>query len=104
LIDSPDSLRYLAEMSEGMPVGIAFAPYHLPQDATLQASLIEEIGPQLFHYYAREHGVGSHEKRPKEEEMLQMPGYGEFDFTPSVAALRKIQYKGLTEIFMHPVP
>ena len=43
-------------------------------------------------------------KLPKEEELLQMPGRGELDFTPLFAALKNINYKGWTEIFMHPVP
>ena len=33
-----------------------------------------------------------------------MPGRGELDSRPRVAALRKIEYRGWTEIFMHPVP
>ena len=41
---------------------------------------------------------------PKEEELLQMPGRGTLDFTPLLAALKRINYQGWTEIFMHPVP
>jgi len=33
-----------------------------------------------------------------------MPGRGDLDFTPLMAALRDIRYTGWTEIFMHPVP
>ena len=35
---------------------------------------------------------------------MQLPGRGPMDFTPLMAALRKINYTGWTEIFMHPVP
>ena len=46
LIDSPDSLRWLAEFATP-GVGIALAPYHLPQETALLASLIRDLGPKL---------------------------------------------------------
>ena len=33
-----------------------------------------------------------------------MPGRGSMDFKPILAALKKIDYRGWTEVFMHPVP
>ena len=33
-----------------------------------------------------------------------MPGYGSLDFTPLLAAMKKTNYRGWTEVFMHPVP
>ena len=48
--------------------------------------------------------MGCAKKLPKEQELLQMPGRGELDFTPLLVALRDIDYHGWTEIFMHPVP
>ena len=33
-----------------------------------------------------------------------MPHLGPLDFKPLVAALRKINFAGYTEIFMHPFP
>ena len=33
-----------------------------------------------------------------------MPGRGELDFSPLLSALKRIDYSGWTEIFMHPVP
>jgi sugar phosphate isomerase/epimerase len=104
LIDSPDSLRWFAEFSKWPNFGIALAPYHLPQDTQLLASLIEDLGPRLVHFYAWQHGMGCMEKLPKQQEMLQMPGRGEMDFTPLLGALQKIYYRGWTEVFMHPVP
>lgn len=104
LIRSPDSQRWFAEYSRKMPLGIALAPYHLPQDPKMMARLIEDLGPGLLHVYAWQHGKGCHEKLPKDEELLQMPGRGSLDFQPLVAALEKIDYRGWTEIFMHPVP
>ena len=104
LIMSPDSMRWLAEYAPSKHIGIALAPYHLPQDPALLAKLIEDLGDHLVHFYAWQHGVGCHEKRPKDQELLQMPGRGDLDFAPLLAALRKIDYSGWTEIFMHPVP
>ena len=104
LIESPDSMRWLVELMDTRHLGIALAPYHLPQDAERIAGLIEDLGPRLVHFYAWQHGMGCHKKLPKEQELLQMPGRGELDFQPILAALRKIHYAGWTEIFMHPVP
>ncbi|QNN22620.1 sugar phosphate isomerase/epimerase [Planctomycetales bacterium ZRK34] len=105
IICSPDSMKYFAEYSADLPrLGIAFAPHHLPQDAALQARLIEDLGPAINFFYAQEHGKGSHHKQPREDEHLQMPHLGPLDFKPLVAALRKINFTGRTEIFMHPFP
>lgn len=104
LLNHPDSLRYLAEFADSPAMGIAFAPYHLPQDAELQARLIRDIGPKLCHFYAWEHGEGSTGEMPKVLEMKQLPGYGPLDFQPLVQALKDIDYQGWTSIFMHPYP
>ncbi|TWU46325.1 Xylose isomerase-like TIM barrel [Rubripirellula tenax] len=104
LIDSPDSLKWLVELCDHPKLGIALAPYHLTQEPTAIAELIRDLGPRLSVFYAWQHGMGSTEKLPKEQELLQMPGRGDFDFTPLVDALRTIHFTGPTEIFMHPVP
>jgi sugar phosphate isomerase/epimerase len=104
LLCSPDSLRWFAEMASSPNLGVALAPYHLPQDPQLLARLIEDLGPKLALFYAWQHGHGCMTKLPKDEELLQMPGRGPLDFTPLLAALKKIGFQGLTEIFMHPVP
>ena len=104
LIESPDSMRWLIEFTDSPHLGIALAPYHLPDDAQLVAQLIEDLGPGLALFYAWQHGMGCHEKLPKEQELMQMPGRGTLDFTPILSALKKIDYAGWTEIFMHPVP
>lgn len=104
LIESPDSLKWLAELRPSKHLAIAFAPYHLPQDAMLLAGLIETLGDSLAVFYAWQHGMGCHQKLPKEQELLQMPGRGDLDFAPLLAALKRMNYSGWTEIFMHPVP
>lgn len=104
LIDSPDSLKWLAEMRPSSHLAVAFAPYHLPQRERLLADLIRTLGNRVAIFYAWQHGKGCMEKLPKEEELLQMPGRGPLDFAPLVEALQEIRYQGWTEIFMHPVP
>lgn len=104
LFESADSLRYLADLRESHSIGVALAPYHLPQDADQLASLIRELGPALVMFYAWQHGDGCMVRLPKEQELLQLPGRGPLDFAPLLHALRDIQYNGWTEIFMHPVP
>ena len=107
LIDSPDALKWLAELAPSKNIGIALAPYHiesLGQSAADLAKLIRSLGNRMVMFYAWQHGMGCHKKLPKEQELLQMPGRGELDFTPIVRALKQIDYTGYTSIFMHPVP
>lgn len=104
LIDSPDSIRWFAELCPSESLGIALAPYHLPQDPALIAQLIADLGDRLVHFYAWQHGYGCQKKLPKQQELMQLPGRGDLDFVPIVAALKKINYSGWTEVFMHPVP
>lgn len=104
LLDTPDAVRYFAEFARSERLGVALAPYHLPQDPQLLAGLIDDLGPKLVHFYAWEHGRGAREKLPKELELQQLPGFGEFDFAPLLQALRRIRFAGAVEVFMHPVP
>jgi len=104
LIESPESLRWLAELRPSDHLGIALAPYHLPQDPALLANLIRDLGNSIRVFYAWQHGMGAMKKLPKEQELLQMPGRGDLDFLPLLSALRDVGYDGWTEIFMHPVP
>ena len=104
LIATPDSIRYLGEFSDSPNLGVALAPYHLPQDEKVLAGLIENLGPKLVHFYAWQHGQGCMKKLPKQQELEQMPGRGKLDFRPILAALKKMNYRHFTEIFMHPVP
>lgn len=106
LIDSADSLKWLAEMAPEQ-IGIALAPYHLEKlglGAPELASLVESLGNRNLLFYAWQYGMGCQEKLPKEQELLQMPGRGDLDFAPIIASLKKINFQGYTEVFMHPVP
>ncbi len=104
LIDSADSLKWLAELRPSKHLAIALAPYHLPQDKGALSDLIRALGNSIAMFYAWQHGMGCTVKLPKEQELLQMPGRGDLDFAPMLSALRDIKYSGWTEIFMHPVP
>jgi sugar phosphate isomerase/epimerase len=104
LIESPDSLKWLAELRPSKHLAIAFAPYHLPQEEEQLSSLIQTLANSIAVFYAWQHGMGCHKKLPKEQELLQMPGRGELDFGPLLSALKHVNYDGWTEIFMHPVP
>ncbi len=104
LIASPDSLKWLRDLAPSPHLGIAFAPYHLPQDAEFLGSLLSQLGNSVKVFYAWQHGAGCMEKLPKEQELLQLPGRGTLDFAPLVKALVEMNYQGWTEIFMHPVP
>ncbi len=104
LVVSPDAIRWLGELASSDRVGIALAPHHLPQDGDLMATLARDLGPKLTFVYAQQHGKGSKEKLPKEDELLQMPGRGSLDFGPLMRQLAAMRYAGPLEIFMHPVP
>jgi len=104
LFEATDGLKWLVDLSDNKHLGVALAPYHLPQDASQLADLIRHLGSRIEIFYAWQHGHGCMEKLPKDEELLQMPGRGSLDFAPLLSALRDIQYAGWTEIFMHPVP
>ena len=103
-MNTPDSIRWFADAVEQQQVGIALAPYHLPQDPAELARLITDLGPKLVHFYAWEHGMGCMTRLPKDQELMQLPGRGPLDFGPLVQALKTSGYSGWTEVFMHPVP
>ncbi len=104
LINDPDTQRWLMDALPSKHFGMAMAPYHLEQDESQIAKLINDLDERLVHFQAWQHGMGCMKKLPKEQELLQLPGRGDLDFVPLLAALKKINYQGRTEIFMHPVP
>lgn len=104
LLQAPEGIRRFAELATHDRVGVAFAPHHLPQDAALIATLARDLGPKVRFVYAQQHGKGSKDKLPKDDEMLQMPGRGPLDFAPLMRELAAMRFAGPVEIFMHPVP
>lgn len=107
LIHTPDSLLWLKELAPENGLGCALAPYHLETlglGAESLAQLIKDLGNFNRIFYAWQYGKGCMKKLPKEEELLQMPGRGDLDFSPLVKAMRDVGFDGWTELFMHPVP
>ncbi len=104
LISSPESQLMVMDALPSDRLGIAMAPYHLPQDTDVISGLIRELGDRLVHIQAWEHGMGCMQKLPKDQELMQLPHRGPLDWVPVLAALKDIDYQGRTEIFMHPVP
>ncbi len=105
IIDTPDSLLWLADDIRNIPgIGIALAPYHLPQDTKLLSDLITHIDKKMTLFYTWEHGMGCMKPMPKDEEIQQLPGRGKLDWKPLLAALKATKFTGPTEIFMHPTP
>lgn len=104
LISSPDSIRMLLDLLPSEHLGLAMAPYHLPQDPETIGGLIRELDSRLVHIQAWEYGMGCMTQLPKEQELLQLPHRGPMDWTPILAALMGIRYAGRVEVFMHPTP
>lgn len=104
VIHTPESIRLMMDKLPSRRLGLAMAPYHLPQDTGVISGLIRDLGPRLVHLQAWEHGDGCMTKLPKEQELKQLPHRGPLDWRPILAALNDIRYEGRTEVFMHPVP
>lgn len=105
MLSSPDSIRYFAEMNPSKNVGIAFAPHHLYDAVEEIPGLLRDCGKENLPFiYFQEHHPSSKTKMAKEEELKQLPGFGSLDYVPILAALQVVEFSGLAEIFMHPVP
>ncbi len=62
-----DEMHVLKQLFADSPhLGIALAPYHLPQDAAIIARLIGDLGPKLVFFQAWQHGMGSFKPLPKQ--------------------------------------
>jgi sugar phosphate isomerase/epimerase len=104
LISSWDAIRWLRDAAPNDNLGIAMAPYHLPQEPVTLASWIKELGPFLKLFYAWQHGQGAMQALPRDQQLEQLPSRGPLDFRPIMHALAEIQFPGWIEIFMHPFP
>lgn len=105
MLSSPDSIRYFKEFNPSKNVGVAFAPHHLHDAVEEIPKLIADLGREMIpFFYFQEHHPSSKKKMTKADERKQLPGFGSLDYVPVIAALKKIEFDGLSEIFMHPVP
>ncbi len=103
LLATPESLPMLLDAIPERHVGVALAPYHLPQEPELLGKLAGELGERVLFFYAWQHGDGSGDLAPSKQRR-QLPGVGPLDFKPMLAALRRNRFAGWTSIFMHPTP
>jgi sugar phosphate isomerase/epimerase len=103
LLEPPESLNLLVDAIPDRHVGVAFAPFHLPQDPALLGRLVGDLGERLFYFYAWQYGDGSGDLPPARQKR-QLPGVGPLDFRPMLAALKRNRFDGWTSIFMHPTP
>lgn len=94
LLDSIDSIKTFVELNRNPRLGIALAPYHVQARGESVEGAIAAAGPQLRFFYAWQHAPGIEE----------LPGHGPADFTPWLAALAKVQYRGYVNPFMHNEP
>ena len=94
LLNSVDSFKAFVDNNPHPRLGLALAPYHLQALKASVEDAIAAAGKQLFFFYAWQHAGG----------IQQLPGLGQTDFTPWLAALAKIDYKWYVNPFMHNEP
>lgn len=94
LLDSNDSFKAFVDVNKSPRLGIALAPYHVQGKKASVEEAIAILGPQLFYFYAWQLAPG----------VEQLPGLGPTDFTPWLAALAKINYRGYVNPFLHGEP
>jgi len=103
VLEPPESLNMLMDAIPEKHIGVAFAPFHLPQDPVLLGKLVGDLGDRLLYFYAWQYGDGSGNIPPPQQKK-QLPGVGPLDFKPMLAALKRHRFNGWTSIFMHPTP
>jgi len=91
LVNTLDSLKAFVDNNTSPRLGIALAPFHLQGIKASVPEAIRICGKQLFFFYAWQRGRGTR----------QLPGHGPTDFTPWLAALGEVGYKGYVNPFMH---
>lgn len=102
-IDTIEAMERLVRDLQSPAVGFTIAPPHLVANGESAADAIRRLGPRVFGFYLwdlgkryeRAHAI---EFGPGEE---QVPGQGQLDFTPMVAALREVGYAGSLNIALH---
>ena len=91
LLNTLDSLKAFVDTNRSPRLGIALAPFHLQGIRASVPEAIRTCGKQLFFFYAWQRARG----------MSQLPGHGPTDFTPWLAALGEVGYRGYVNPFMH---
>ncbi|MCL4786965.1 MAG: sugar phosphate isomerase/epimerase [Verrucomicrobia bacterium] len=91
LLDSLDSFKAFVDLNPYQRVGIALAPYHVQAIGASVEDAIHIAGRQLLFFYAWQKADG----------MNQLPGHGQTDFQPWLAALAEVNYPWYVNPFMH---
>jgi sugar phosphate isomerase/epimerase len=94
LLDSLDSFKAFVEINRSRRLGIALAPYHLQAIGASVEEAIRISGRQLLYFYAWQRAPG----------LKQLPGHGETDFAPWLAALAEVEFAGYVNPFLHDEP
>jgi sugar phosphate isomerase/epimerase len=94
LLNSRDSFKAFVELNRNPRLGIALAPYHLQAAGISVEEVIGIAGKQLLFFYAWQHAEG----------LKQLPGIGQADFAPWLAALARAGYAEYVNPFMHGHP
>ena len=94
LLDSLDSFKAFVDNNRSPRLGLALAPYHVQAVKASVEEAIRICGSQLFFFYAWQ----------QQADVQQLPGHGPVDFTPWIAALAKVRYRGFVNPFMHGHP
>jgi sugar phosphate isomerase/epimerase len=94
LLHTVDSFKAFVDLNQNPRLGIALAPYHVQAGKESVVDAIHAAGPQLLFFYAWQHAPG----------VGQLPGHGPADFTPWLAALAKVNYRGYVNPFLHHEP
>jgi sugar phosphate isomerase/epimerase len=100
LLNDLDSFKALVDLNRNPRLGIALAPFHLQALGASVEKAIEISGEQLFFFYAWQQA----DLKKDPNVLKQLPGIGPTDFTPWLAALGKIDYRGYVNPFMHGHP
>jgi sugar phosphate isomerase/epimerase len=94
LLNTVDSIKAFVDANTNPRLGIALAPFHLQAGKQSVEEAIVACGKQLFFFYAWQNAPA----------LAQLPGLGPTDFTPWLAALAQINYRGYVDPFMHHEP
>lgn len=94
LLRTVDSIKAFVDLNQNPRIGIALAPYHIQAGKESVEDAIAAAGSQLLFFYAWQNAPG----------VGQLPGHGPADFTPWLAALAKINYRGYVNPFLHHEP
>ncbi len=91
LLNTLDSFKAFVDLNQSPRLGIALAPYHVQGAKASVPGAVKACGKQLFFFYAWQRAGGK----------KQLPGIGPTDFTPWIAALAEVRYRGCVNPFAH---